>query len=165
MKLAYVDACAWITMVEGLDRYQPKVRRALKGLALNNWVFCTSDAVRLEVLIGPLRRKQAPLATAYRAILETNSLLKTPKSIFADALSIAEAERLKAMDAVHIAIAHHYGCGRFVTTDPHFKSLSLLTPLWIDLANTNVSEGPIDEAVGADDAASRSGNPNSSDPG
>jgi predicted nucleic acid-binding protein len=151
MKLAYVDACVWITMVEGLDRYQPRIRSVLKGLALDNWVFCTSDAVRLEVLIGPLTRKQAPLAKAYRAILETNSLLKTPKSVFADALSIAEAERLNARDAVHIAIANHYGCGRFVTTDPHFRSLSLVTPLWIDLADTDLTGDSIDDASTADD--------------
>jgi hypothetical protein len=36
MKLAYVDACVWITMVEGLDRYQPQIRWTLKGLALSN---------------------------------------------------------------------------------------------------------------------------------
>jgi predicted nucleic acid-binding protein len=155
MKLAYIDACVWISMVEGLDSYRPQIRRALKGLASNNWVFCTSDAVRLEVLIGPLRKKQAPLAKAYRAILETHSFLKTPKSVFADALLIAETERLKAMDAVHIAIAHHYGCGRFVTTDPHFKSLSFLTPLWINLASTDLSDGSSDEASGQEDDPSR----------
>jgi predicted nucleic acid-binding protein len=155
MKLAYVDACVWISLVEGLTTYQPKIRAALKNLALDNWVLCTSDAVRLEVLIGPLRKKQAPLAMAYRAILETTPVLKTPKSVFTDALSIAESERLKAMDAVHIAIANHYGCGRFVTTDPHFISLSLLTPLWIDLANTDVPEVSIDEPSSAgDDSAS-----------
>lgn len=152
MKLAYVDACVWISLVEGLTIYQPKIRAALKSLALDNWVLCTSDAVRLEVLIGPLRKKQAPLAMAYRAILETTPVLKTPKSVFTDALSIAESERIKAMDAVHIAIANHYGCGRFVTTDPHFISLSLLTPLWIDLANTDVSEDSIDGDARADDA-------------
>lgn len=151
MKLAYVDACVWISLVEGLTTYQPKIRAALKNLALDNWVLCTSDAVRLEVLIGPLRKKQAPLAMAYRAILETTPVLKTPKSVFTDALSIAESERLKAMDAVHIAIANHYGCGRFVTTDPHFISLSLLTPLWIDLANTDIPEVSIDEPFSADD--------------
>ncbi|WP_296812167.1 type II toxin-antitoxin system VapC family toxin [Thiocapsa sp.] len=151
MKLAYVDACVWISLVEGFTTYQPKIRAALKNLALDNWVLCTSDAVRLEVLIGPLRKKQAPLAMAYRAILETTPVLKTPKSVFTDALSIAESERLKAMDAVHIAIANHYGCGRFVTTDPHFISLSLLTPLWIDLANSDAPEVSIDEPSSADD--------------
>lgn len=155
MKLAYVDACVWISLVEGLTTYQPKIRAALKNLASDNWVLCTSDAVRLEVLIGPLRKKQAPLAMAYRAILETTPALKTPKSVFTDALSIAESERLKAMDAVHIAIANHYGCGRFVTTDPHFISLSLLTPLWIDLASTDLPDDSIDEASSADDDRAR----------
>lgn len=71
--------------------------------------------------------------------------------MFTDALSIAESERIKAMDAVHIAIANHYGCGRFVTTDPRFVSLSLLTPLWIDLDSTDVPEDSSDEAIRAAD--------------
>lgn len=44
-----------------------------------------------------------------------------------------DAERLEAVDAVPVAIATHHRCKRFVTTDPHFKGLRLVTPLWIDL--------------------------------
>jgi len=33
MKLAYVDACVWITLVEGLDQYRPPIRAALAALA------------------------------------------------------------------------------------------------------------------------------------
>lgn len=37
------------------------------------------------------------------------------------------------MDAVHVAIAGHYGCERFVTTDPHFHSLTAIVPVLIAL--------------------------------
>ena len=33
MKLAYVDSCVWITLIEGLEPYRPAIRGALAGLA------------------------------------------------------------------------------------------------------------------------------------
>ena len=95
--------------------------------------LCTSDAVWLEVLVRPLRLKQEIIAGCYRALLDTNRILSIPETVFADALSITTHEGLKAMDAVHVAIAAHHRCGRFVTTDPHFKSLETVTPEWIQL--------------------------------
>lgn len=133
MNLAYIDACVWITLVEGLDNYRPAVRSALSSLAQDGWDLCTSDAVRLEVLVRPLRLKQERIAGFYRALLDTNRILSIPETVFADALSITTRESLKAMDAVHVAIAGHHGCGRFVTTDPHFRSLETVTPEWIQL--------------------------------
>lgn len=133
MKFAYVDACIWITLIEGLTAYRPLIREALHALTHDHWTLCTSDAVRLEVLISPIRRKDERLVAIYRALLETSRALKTPPSVFLDALSVGGSEGLKSMDAVHVAIATHHRCERFVTTDPHFKSLSLLTPVWVDL--------------------------------
>ena len=70
MKLAYIDACVWITLVEGLDRYRPPIRAALATLAEDGWELCSSDAVRLEVLVRPLRMKQGKLVDLYRGLLD-----------------------------------------------------------------------------------------------
>jgi predicted nucleic acid-binding protein len=35
------------------------------------------------------------------------------------------------MDAVHVVIAKHHGCERFITTDPHFDSLKTIQPGYI----------------------------------
>lgn len=126
MKLAYVDACVWITLVEGLDQYRPPVHAALAALAGDGWEFCSSDAVRLEVLIRPLRLKQDQLVDLYLGLLDANRDLLIPASVFADALAVARIEDLKAMDAVHVVIAKYHGCERFITTDPHFNSLKAI---------------------------------------
>ena len=107
MKLAYVDACVWITLIEGLDEYRPPVRAALASLANDGWELCTSDAVHLEVLFRPLRLKQERLCGIYRTLLDETRSLAIPQTVFADALSMATSEGLKAMDAVHYAIAKH----------------------------------------------------------
>ncbi|MTW21605.1 type II toxin-antitoxin system VapC family toxin [Allochromatium palmeri] len=133
MKLAYVDTCVWITLIEGLDRYRPPIRAALASLAEDGWEFCASDAVRLEVLIRPQRLRQDRLIELYRGLLDTSRTLSIPATVFADALTVARVDGLKAMDAVHVGIARHHGCGRFVTTDPHFNSLQTIEPVWIAL--------------------------------
>ncbi len=126
MKLAYVDACVWITLVEGLDQYRPPVHAALAALAEDGWELCSSAAVRLEVLIRPLRLKQDQLVDLYLGLLDANRDLLIPASVFADALAVARIEGLKAMDAVHVVIAKYHGCERFITTDPHFNSLKAI---------------------------------------
>jgi len=133
MKFAYVDACVWITLVEGLDSYRPPIRTALARLAEDGWELCASDAVRLEVLIRPQRLKQNLLINLYLDLLNTNRALSIPEDVFDKALKVALVDKLKAMDAVHVAIAKHHGCERFVTTDPHFKALQTLEPWWIAL--------------------------------
>lgn len=133
MKLAYVDSCVWITLIEGLDHYRPTIRDALAALAQDDWELCTSDAVRLEVLLRPIRLKDEILIDIYRALLNTNRALPVSQSVFADALSRAVRDGLKAMDAVHVTIAEQHGCQRFVTTDPHFRSLTTITPELIAL--------------------------------
>lgn len=133
MKLAYVDACVWITLVEGLDQYRPPIRAALAALAEHGWELCSSDAVRLEVLIRPLRLQQDQLLDLYFGLLEANHALSIPESVFVYALTVARFEGLKAMDAVHVAIAKHHGCKRFITTDPHFNSLKTVQPWYISL--------------------------------
>ncbi len=75
MKLAYVDACVWITLVEGLDDYRPPIRTALASLAEDGWELCASDAVRLEVLIRPQRLKQDTLIDLYLGLLNANRAL------------------------------------------------------------------------------------------
>jgi predicted nucleic acid-binding protein len=133
MKLAYVDSCVWITLIEGLDAYRAAIRGALATLARDGWELCTSDAVRLEVLVRPTRLKDEILTGIYRSLLDTNRALAVSPSVFADALTHAVRDGLKAMDAVHVAIAEQHGCERFVTTDPHFRSLTAMIPALIAL--------------------------------
>jgi len=136
MRLADVDSCIWITLIEGLDTYRTPIREALAALARDGWELCTSDAVYLEVLIRPLRSKDDTLAGIYRALLAANRGLAITPSVFGDALALAVCDGLKAMDAVHVAIAKHHGCERFVTTDPHFRSMTMIAPELIGLPSS-----------------------------
>lgn len=136
MKLAYVDSCVWITRIEGLESYRHPIENALQRLSVEGYTLCISDAERLEVLSRPGARGQDDLLAIYRKAFQKVRDLKSHTGVLQDALPIAHAEGLKPMDAVHVAIAQHHGCLRFVSTDPHFRRLKLLEPCWIDLGNS-----------------------------
>jgi predicted nucleic acid-binding protein len=133
MKLAYVDSCVWITLIEGRDTYRSAIRRALAELAGAGWELCTSDAVRLEVLIRPQRLGDQRLIDIYRGLLDVSRSLPVAPTVFSAALDLAARDGLKAMDAVHVAIAEQHGCEEFVTTDPHLRGLTSIAPHLIAL--------------------------------
>ena len=136
MKRAYVDSCIWITRFEGKSTYKHVIEEHLMRLAADDWEFCTSDVVFLEVLVKPLQEQHAEEAQKIRAFLETMRQLKNYAGVFADALRIAQSENLKAMDAIHVALAQHHQCELFVSSDPHFRSLKTIRPYWIDLSDS-----------------------------
>lgn len=134
MKRAYVDSCVWITRFEGKTGYKEFLQSQLDDLALAEWEFCTSAVVYLETLVKPLQQGQLEEAQKFRNFLNTLVMLKNYTTVFEDALRIAQTECLKALDAVHVALASHYHCDLFVSSDPHFRHLTTVTPYWIDLS-------------------------------
>ncbi len=138
MKRAYVDSCIWITRFEGKAVYKHLIQAKLDALAEAEWEFCISEVVSLEVLIKPLRLSALEEAQKIRVFLETMRQLKNYAGVFADALRIAQSENLKAMDAIHVALAQHHQCELFVSSDPHFRSLKTIRPYWIDLSGSTL---------------------------
>jgi len=136
MKLAYIDSCVWISWIEGLAAYQETLNDAMRQLSQDGWTFCISEAVVLEVLVNPLKRQQDHLVETYRKLFERTRNLRIHVSVFKEALSVAYTENLRAMDAIHVTIACHHGCDRFVTTDPHFRHLKLIHSQWINLVES-----------------------------
>lgn len=133
MKLAYIDSCIWITRIEGLSRYRSLINSALQELIADGWSFAYSDAVVLEVLLKPLQNNQGTIVQKYQSLFATIKPYESYPNIFKDALHVAQKEALKTMDAVHVALAAHYKCTLFVSSDPPFRHLKTISPYWIDL--------------------------------
>jgi predicted nucleic acid-binding protein len=138
MKRAYIDSCIWVLEIEGLPAYQNIVDRELQCLTEDGWKFCTSDVVLFEVLSKPLKNGQKELVQRYKNLFKKMKKFKGYANVFKDALLIAQSENLKAMDTIHVAIAKHYHCQLFVSSDPHFRDLKAITPYWIDLSKNFV---------------------------
>jgi predicted nucleic acid-binding protein len=133
MNLAYVDSSVWIVRFEGLPLYKKIVNDWLTRLGKDGWMLCISEAVILEIMPKPYRNNDISVIDAYNEVFEQTKILKSFPNVFKDALKISQTENLKAMDSVHLAIAKHHACERFVSTDPHFKNLKAISPMWIDL--------------------------------
>ncbi len=134
MKLAYLDSSIWIARTEGLPEYREKVRNELAELLEKDWLFCISDMVMLEVLIKPSRQNQMELINIYKEGFLEAVRFPSFHTVFHSALSYAQIDGVKALDAIHVAFAVQYGCELFVTTDPHFRTLISLPLHWIDLS-------------------------------
>ena len=140
MKLAYIDSSIHIALFEGIPSYQAALSQQMIQLAQRGWMSCISEVVMLE----PLQNGQDILTQQYRKLFDTLRVFENYPLLFADALRIMQAERLKIIDALHVAIAAHYDCQLFVSSDPHFRSLKTIRPYWIDLSDSAPSVGVIE---------------------
>ncbi len=130
----YVDSAIWIARFEGQPSYKQIINGLLQTFDTKRWTVCISDAVLLEVLCKPYQENRADTVAAYQQVFRQTRLLPDYRGVFKDALTIAAKEKLRAIDAVHVAFASHYHCERFITTDAHFKNLATLPALLIDLS-------------------------------
>jgi len=133
MMIAYVDSSVWITRIEGLPACQNIVESRLRNLEREGWTLCASEVIRLEVLYKPYRDNQSAIIALYHRVFSQIDILSNYEGIFQDALSIAPKENLRAIDSIHVALAAHYGCKRFIAADHHFKNLKMLPFYPIDL--------------------------------
>jgi len=135
--LAYVDASIWITRIEGQSAYRNAIIQRMKELKRDGWRFCTSQAAVMETLCKPYRNNDQALATVYAKLFAKTKMLPNYPELFEDGLRIMRTETLKAMDSFHVALAAHYGCEHFITTDADFRNLQTIPVLWIDFSLTS----------------------------
>ncbi len=131
--MAYVDSSIWISRFEGHYSYQNIVENQLREIKKRGFTLCVSEAVLLEVLFKPYRNDQQSLIDLYHRVFSQLDILPNYDGVFRDALTIATKDNLRGIDSIHVALATHYGCERFITTDSDFRNLSTIYSLVIDL--------------------------------
>ncbi len=135
--LAYVDASVWIARTEGRPEFRNIIKSQLRELKQEGWRFCTSKAVMMETYYKPYRDNNQALVAAYTEIFGKTKILPNYSNLFTDALRTMRIETLKAMDSIHVALAAHYHCERFITTDADFRNLLTIPTLVIDLSSAS----------------------------
>lgn len=132
--LAYIDTSIWITRTEGRPVYRYVIENHLEQLKQEGWRLCTSQAVIMETLYKPYRDKNQDLVTVYTDLFAKTQMLLNYTDLLEDGLRMVQVETLKAMDALHVALALHHGCKKFISTDPDFRNLLSIPVYWIDLS-------------------------------
>jgi predicted nucleic acid-binding protein len=117
----YLDTCIVIYVVEGPSPYQAAVVQAMTALASAD--FYVSDLVRLECLVGPLRRAQASILVRYEQTFAALNVLPCIPAAFDRGANLRAHHGLKTPDALHAATAIVHGCDELWTNDQRLASL------------------------------------------
>ena len=115
MGLIYLDACLVIYLIESHARWGDRVRGAIAGAAQPR--FGVSPLVKLECLVGPLKRGDPVLYRAYADFFERLAALAMPEPVHVQAAEIRARFGLRTPDALHLACAQHHRCDALWTND------------------------------------------------
>lgn len=115
----YFDACVAIYLVEQNQIFAPLIRTRLTEQAQTNEVVIQiSDLTEMECLVMPLRMRNQPLLDKFHRWFGEVDVLPIGRDVFRWAAQLrADFTGLKTPDAVHLAIAMHYGSDEFWTND------------------------------------------------
>jgi predicted nucleic acid-binding protein len=120
--LIYVDACLLIYLVENHARWREPVARALAEAAEDR--FGISPLVKLECLVGPIKRGDPVLQRAYCDLFDRFAPLVLPEEVYLQAAQLRVHFGLETPDALHLACAQHHGCDVLWTNDDRLLQAS-----------------------------------------
>lgn len=116
----YLDSCLVIYLVEGSPERTAATQHALQAYPA---VFCISDLVRLECLVGPIKSQNDEVLQNYQLLFESFACLPISDNTYDMAAEIRANHGLLLPDALHLAIAVTNGCDEFWTADTHFDRM------------------------------------------
>jgi len=131
----YIDAAPLIYSVETHSRYYPLLAPAWQTVHSTNNPFVTSELSLIEVLVAPLRAKDAKLVAAYDGVLSSADvqLLPIGQDVLREAARLRAAiSTLRTPDAIHAASALLAGCVMFITNDVGFRRVPDLAVCILD---------------------------------
>lgn len=139
MKRVYLDANIVIYFVEQPPRFFPVLLQHMFDHNGTEQVTCvTSDLVRLETRVLPLREGDPSLLNRYDAFFSTMHTHAVPmgREVFDLATQLRAEHRLKTPDALHLAAALHSGCDEFWTLNDHINRAAQQRLTVINLADS-----------------------------
>ncbi len=118
----YLDTCLLIYRVEGAEPFSQTVAAAIRSTPAA--VFCISDLVRLECLVGPIRHGNPQLRQVYEAQFKLLAHAPLTPAVYDLAAELRARTLLKVPDALHAAAAINHGCDELWTNDGRFSLLA-----------------------------------------
>lgn len=126
--LVYLDTNIWIYAYENDPVFGASARRALQELHHPKHRIASSLFVLNELLVVPTRSNDYFTLASYRRLFRSSNLLLLPYTLTATEIyaQLRARDRLKALDALHLATAAMGKVDLFLTQDT--KLLSLTVP-------------------------------------
>jgi predicted nucleic acid-binding protein len=122
MGLIYLDTCLVIYLAERHPRWRHKLAGAMT--AAKNARFAISPLVKMECMVGALRRDDPVLQQEYMDLFATFAWLPMPDPVYLQAAQLRARFELKTPDALHLACAQHHRCEALWTNDGRLTQAS-----------------------------------------
>lgn len=122
--LVYLDTQSIIYSVEAHAVYWPLLQPLWQAAQRGDFTVVSSELALLEVLIGPLRRRDTSLVNAYEQLFQAPEvrLLPITQFILRQAARLrADIQALRTPDALHAATSLLSNCVMFCTNDRGFQ--------------------------------------------
>jgi predicted nucleic acid-binding protein len=139
MRRAYLDTNMVIYFVEHHPQFFPLLyQRLVNDAGQPQVAFVSSDLVRMETRVLPLRTQNQALLTKYEDFFNLAEMSNTPfgHTLFDLATDLRANHNLKTPDALHLAAAIAAGCDEFWTNDGRLAKAAQGRIANITLGNT-----------------------------
>ena len=127
--LLLLDSAPLIFLLEGragfAERYQPLIDAQATGRVR----FAVSVITLMEVMAGPLQKRQEVLAARYQRLMESWQVVALDADVAASAARIRATEGLRLPDAVQVASAIAVQAHALVTHDRDFTRIGAIRVL------------------------------------
>jgi uncharacterized protein len=125
----YCDSVILIYYFEGTPLYKARAASRLAALGAAGDILATSDLVRLECRMQPIRSGNAVQLAEYDALFVRPDVQLVPltTAVFNRATLIRATHNFKLADALHLAAAVEAGCMSFLTNDHRLAGFLDLT--------------------------------------
>jgi predicted nucleic acid-binding protein len=133
--LVYVDTSIVIYSVETHAAYWPILKPLWEAARSQQLTLVASELIVLETLVGPFKKGDARLVSAYDQLFQSPDLRLVPVSqpILREAARLrAVVSSLRTPDALHAATAMLGACNAFLANDREFQRVPGLSALILD---------------------------------
>ena len=122
----YIDANIFIYFFDRSPGYFDLVSQVLTACAAHQSFAVTGEAAVAEVMVGVYRQNSPVLTAKIKEFFARKDLLLVTlhdKDAFDLAAMLAAKERMKLIDALHLATAARSGCAALLTNDAGIKPI------------------------------------------
>jgi predicted nucleic acid-binding protein len=127
--LLMLDSAPLIFLLEGRAGFAERYRPLLNAQAAGQVRFAVSAITMIEVLAGPLQKRQEALAARYQRLMESWLVVPLDVEVAASAARIRATEGLKLPDAVQVASTIAAQAHALVTHDRDFSGINAIRVL------------------------------------
>ena len=119
MSRIYWDTMLYAYWLEGNGKYGNRVQQIHQTMLQRSDALCSSLFVLGELLVGPVKANDAAAATAIQQFFDSDAVTMLPYTSQAVRLfaELRAHHGVKALDALHLAIAATSGVDLFLTHD------------------------------------------------